>query len=376
MEFGIVVLELIAAALFEPEGGDEQEGIRRRAPRAAAAAEQREGGSASVGRAHNETWRELDNRSQLGGQAVEEERVIPFTQAVLEELRLAHENCATSKCAGVKAELEAETYDLLLHVEGLPAAILVRASELSARSGLFDKLLNGPFQEGALARKGLRDLHITVPEPGAFTAALEYVRLGRLNQHPTCCQLVPGFLANADYLLLDGDVRDYVSRMWATPDAYAAGEIRLVLVHMQAEAFSKRSEWAAKVVEAHERHPNPVAAAEATLAARSYFEQIAEARPSELWLQTLSQVHTRVDQAAFMAVLPPPARVVTAMLKNVCCSRCGGIWTLLTVASNTGVCPVNEHPGHYEVNEGWSCCGELRKRTVGCSPTAHTFTWT
>jgi hypothetical protein len=259
--------------------------------------------------------------------------------------------------------------------------MLVRASELSARSPFFDKLLNGPFQEGACTRGGLRDLHIAVPEPGAFTVTLEYLRLGRLGQHPTCCQLVPGFLANAEYLLLGTEVRDYVSRMWDSPGAYCPGEVRLVLVMREGWTMLDRVKWAGQVVEAHERKRSAgssIGAAEATLAARGYFAQLAEQHPGE-WLRNLEMARTLVDTAVVMAVLPPPAHIVAAMLKTARCKRCSSVWTLVNFAGENGIggfCAII-HPGKYTkgYDAGWSCCEQKKKRSDGCTSAPHDIVW-
>ncbi len=329
------------------------------------AAEQGEHGPESVGCARDGTRTEDDKR---GLERVDEESV--------------SRRRAASTDAGVKAEREPEpeACNLRLHVEDLHVAMLVRASELSARSPFFDKLLNGPFQEGACARGGLRDLHIAVPEPGAFTATLEYLRQGRLGQHPTCCQLVPGFLANAEYLLLGEEVRDYVSRMWTSPGAYCPGEVRLVLVMREGSTILDRVKWAGQVVEAHERSAgSSVGADEATLAARGYFAQLAEQHPGE-WLRNLQMARTLVDTAVVMAVLPPPAHVVAAMLKKARCTRCRRKeWTLVSFAGENGLggpC-IRKHDGRYKsgYNPGWSCCGAVKKGSDGCG-SAHNIVWT
>ncbi len=121
---GTWLLEAVAAALrvsaraIEPQGGDEvRGGRRRRGSLGAAAAEQGEHGTESVGRASEGTRCEKDKRGRLGGQRESYESVSPLMHALLEELRLTRKSRATYIDAGVKAE--AETGDLRLHVEGL-----------------------------------------------------------------------------------------------------------------------------------------------------------------------------------------------------------------------------------------------------------------
>ena len=59
-------------------------------------------------------------------------------------------------------------------------------------------------------------------------------------------------------------------------------------------------------------------------------------------------------------------RTLTRQLEEVRCNRCRLF--LPRVALKTRTCIVMRHLGEYKVNKGWSCCGQLIKRSKGCKP--------
>ena len=59
-------------------------------------------------------------------------------------------------------------------------------------------------------------------------------------------------------------------------------------------------------------------------------------------------------------------QTLTTKLEEVRCSRCHV--SLPRAALKSRTCVALQHPGEYVVNRGWSCCGELIKRTRGCKP--------
>lgn len=61
-------------------------------------------------------------------------------------------------------------------------------------------------------------------------------------------------------------------------------------------------------------------------------------------------------------------RVLRSQLDEVSCNRCRMKIPRAAVKSRT--CVTTQHSGTYKVNEGWSCCGELIKRSRGCKPLA------
>ncbi|EDO40198.1 predicted protein [Nematostella vectensis] len=59
-------------------------------------------------------------------------------------------------------------------------------------------------------------------------------------------------------------------------------------------------------------------------------------------------------------------RVLTKQLEDVRCLRC---FTMVPRAAlKTRTCVTTQHTGSYAQNRGWSCCGELQKRSKGCKP--------
>lgn len=59
-------------------------------------------------------------------------------------------------------------------------------------------------------------------------------------------------------------------------------------------------------------------------------------------------------------------RTLTRQLEEVRCSRCQLF--LPRAAMKTRTCIVTRHLGEYVVNNGWSCCRQLIKRSKGCKP--------
>jgi len=61
-------------------------------------------------------------------------------------------------------------------------------------------------------------------------------------------------------------------------------------------------------------------------------------------------------------------KVLRSQLDEVSCNRCRTRIPRAAIKSRT--CVTTQHSGSYKVNEGWSCCGELLKRSRGCKPLA------
>lgn len=59
-------------------------------------------------------------------------------------------------------------------------------------------------------------------------------------------------------------------------------------------------------------------------------------------------------------------RVLRTQLDEVSCTRCRA--RLPRVALKTRTCVMMQHSGSYLVNQGWTCCGELLKKSRGCKP--------
>lgn len=61
-------------------------------------------------------------------------------------------------------------------------------------------------------------------------------------------------------------------------------------------------------------------------------------------------------------------KVLRSQLDEVSCNRCRTKIPRAAVKSRT--CVTTQHSGTYKMNEGWSCCGELLKKSRGCKPLA------
>ena len=59
-------------------------------------------------------------------------------------------------------------------------------------------------------------------------------------------------------------------------------------------------------------------------------------------------------------------KTLSNKLEEVTCNRCGEAVPRAALKSRT--CVSSQHKGDYVVNRGWSCCGELMKRSRGCKP--------
>lgn len=84
-------------------------------------------------------------------------------------------------------------------------------------------------------------------------------------------------------------------------------------------------------------------------------------------IQDSARVHekVRVHEDKIKA-LSQCVRTLTRQLEEVRCKRCHLFLPRAALKSRT--CIVSRHFGKYKVNQGWSCCGQLIKRSRGCKP--------
>lgn len=84
-------------------------------------------------------------------------------------------------------------------------------------------------------------------------------------------------------------------------------------------------------------------------------------------IQDSARIHekVRVHEDKIKA-LSQCVRTLTRQLEEVRCNRCHLFLPRAALKSRT--CIVTRHFGKYKVNQGWSCCGQLIKRSRGCKP--------
>ncbi|XP_015758244.1 PREDICTED: uncharacterized protein LOC107337557 [Acropora digitifera] len=84
-------------------------------------------------------------------------------------------------------------------------------------------------------------------------------------------------------------------------------------------------------------------------------------------IQDSARIHekVRVHEDKIKA-LSQCVRTLTRQLEEVRCNRCHLFLPRAALKSRT--CIVSRHFGKYKVNQGWSCCGQLIKRSRGCKP--------